>query len=199
MFIQTSSTFFPHSAQLQTGREHNKTENESPQNFRRRSLDRKAGCSQNASVKTRNVRCVSPLSILTQGHFCSNTVLINSHREQFGVIRLGWTAASDGWGADHSRATSAGGEMANGSAQQVSRSTRATLHRQQGRWRQHRINPDPAREVVGIFSYTPEPHIAFCTIFVHPLFAVFEHHVQKWVIFVRRRRLSKMSVSFLFS
>ena len=40
----------------------------------------------------------------------------------------------------------------------------------------------------GTFSYTPEPHVAFCPIFVHPLFPVFEHHIQKWVIFVRRRR-----------
>ena len=35
--------------------------------------------------------------------------------------------------------------------------------------------------------YTPEHHIAFCPIFVHPLFPVFEPHIQKWVIFVRRR------------
>ena len=39
----------------------------------------------------------------------------------------------------------------------------------------------------GIFSCTPEPHVAFCPIFVHPLFPVFEPHIQKWVIFVRRR------------
>ena len=39
----------------------------------------------------------------------------------------------------------------------------------------------------GIFSYTPEPHVAFCPIFVHPLFPVFEHDIHKWVIFVRRR------------
>ena len=39
----------------------------------------------------------------------------------------------------------------------------------------------------GIFSYTPEPHVAFCPIFVHPLFPLFEPHIQKWVIFVRRR------------
>ena len=31
-------------------------------------------------------------------------------------------------------------------------------------------------------SYTPEPHIAFCPIFVHPLFPVFELHIQQWVI-----------------
>ena len=37
----------------------------------------------------------------------------------------------------------------------------------------------------GIFCCTPEPHVAFCPIFVHPLFPVFEPHVQKWVIFVR--------------
>ena len=30
------------------------------------------------------------------------------------------------------------------------------------------------RKTTGIFSYTPEPHIAFCPIFVHPLFPVFE-------------------------
>ena len=42
--------------------------------------------------------------------------------------------------------------------------------------------------VGGILSYTPEePHVAFCPIFVHPLFPVFELHIQKWVIFVRRR------------
>ena len=39
----------------------------------------------------------------------------------------------------------------------------------------------------GIFSYTPEPHIAFCPIIVHPLFPVFEPHIQKWVIFIRHR------------
>ena len=39
----------------------------------------------------------------------------------------------------------------------------------------------------GGFSDTPEPHIAFRPIFVHPLFPVFEPHIQKWVIFVRRR------------
>ena len=39
----------------------------------------------------------------------------------------------------------------------------------------------------GIFCYTPEPHVAFCPIFVHPFFQVFEPHFQKWVIFVRRR------------
>ena len=39
----------------------------------------------------------------------------------------------------------------------------------------------------GIFGFSPEPHIAFCPIFVHPLFTVFEPHIQKWVIFVRRR------------
>ena len=41
--------------------------------------------------------------------------------------------------------------------------------------------------VLGIFSYTPEPHVAICPIFVHPLFPVFEPQIQKWVIFVRRR------------
>ena len=40
---------------------------------------------------------------------------------------------------------------------------------------------------VGIFSCTPEHHIAFCPIFVHPLFPVFEPHIQKWFIFARRR------------
>ena len=39
----------------------------------------------------------------------------------------------------------------------------------------------------GIFSCTPEPHIGFCPVLVHPLFPVFEPHIQKWVIFVRRR------------
>ena len=34
------------------------------------------------------------------------------------------------------------------------------------------------------FCFTPEPHIAFCPIYVHPLFLVFEPHIQKWVIFV---------------
>ena len=32
----------------------------------------------------------------------------------------------------------------------------------------------------GIFSYMPELHIAFCLIFVHPLFPMFEPHIQKW-------------------
>ena len=42
-------------------------------------------------------------------------------------------------------------------------------------------------KVSGIFSYTPKPHIAILPHFVHPLFPVFEPHIQKWVIFVRRR------------
>ena len=33
----------------------------------------------------------------------------------------------------------------------------------------------------------PNPTFALCPIFVHPLFPVFEPHIQKWVIFVRRR------------
>ena len=41
--------------------------------------------------------------------------------------------------------------------------------------------------VLGVFSYTPDTHIAFCPIFVYPLFRWFEPHIQKWVIFVRRR------------
>ena len=49
--------------------------------------------------------------------------------------------------------------------------------------RQDAVPPPQPR---GIFSYTPEPHIAFCPIFVHPLFPVFEPRIQKWVIFVRR-------------
>ena len=43
------------------------------------------------------------------------------------------------------------------------------------------------KEFEGIFSYTPELHVAFCPIFVHPLLPVFEPHILKWVIFVRRR------------
>ena len=43
------------------------------------------------------------------------------------------------------------------------------------------------RRAKGIFSYAHEPHIAFCSIFVHPLFPVFEPLLQIWVIFVRRR------------
>ena len=39
----------------------------------------------------------------------------------------------------------------------------------------------------GIFSYAPEPHIAFCPILVHPIFPVFEPQIHKWVIFVPRR------------
>ena len=58
----------------------------------------------------------------------------------------------------------------------------------------HRQSANPVIEAVrmgrGIFSCTPEPHIAFCPIFVHPLFPVFEPHIQKWVIFVRRRPLT---------
>ena len=40
--------------------------------------------------------------------------------------------------------------------------------------------PKPPRHwcEVGIFSYTREPQIAFCPIFVHPLFPVFEPHIQ---------------------
>ena len=45
----------------------------------------------------------------------------------------------------------------------------------------------PSVDGRGIFSYTPEPHVAFCSIFVHTLFPVFEPHIQKWVIFVRHR------------
>ena len=46
----------------------------------------------------------------------------------------------------------------------------------------------------GIFSHTPQPHIVFCAIFVHPLFPVFELHIQIWVIFVRRRLLTFQNV-----
>ena len=44
---------------------------------------------------------------------------------------------------------------------------------------------DPVATPSGIFSYTPEPHIAFCPIFVHQLFPAFEPLFQKWIIFVR--------------
>ena len=37
------------------------------------------------------------------------------------------------------------------------------------------------------FAFRPKHHISFCPIFVHPLFPVFEPHIQKWVIFGRRR------------
>ena len=43
------------------------------------------------------------------------------------------------------------------------------------------------RRQSGIFSYTPEPHVTFRPIFVHPLFPMLEPHIQKWVILVRRR------------
>ena len=33
----------------------------------------------------------------------------------------------------------------------------------------------------------PNPMLHFAPFFVHPLFPVFEPHIQKWVIFVRRR------------
>ena len=46
-----------------------------------------------------------------------------------------------------------------------------------------------ARHPQGIFSCTPD-HVAFCPIFVHPLFPGFEPHIQKWVIFVRRHLVS---------
>ena len=49
---------------------------------------------------------------------------------------------------------------------------------------------------VGIFSCTPEPHVAFCPIFVHPLFPVFEPHIQKSVIFVRHRHCVCDTVRF---
>ena len=40
----------------------------------------------------------------------------------------------------------------------------------------------------GVFLViTPEPHIAFCPILSTHIFPVFEPHIQKWVIFVRRR------------
>ena len=32
---------------------------------------------------------------------------------------------------------------------------------------------------MGIFTYTPEPHVASCPIFGHPLFPVFDPHIQK--------------------
>ena len=35
--------------------------------------------------------------------------------------------------------------------------------------------------------FGPNPILHFAPIFVHPLFPVFEPHIQKWVIFVRRR------------
>ena len=60
----------------------------------------------------------------------------------------------------------------------------------------HPIPEGMLRHSLGIFSYTPEPHIAFCPIFVHPLFPVFEPHIQKWVIFVRRRPCVYDTVSF---
>ena len=44
------------------------------------------------------------------------------------------------------------------------------------------------------FSYTPEPHVAFCSFFVHPLFPMFEPHIQKWVFFVRRCPLTFQNV-----
>ena len=61
---------------------------------------------------------------------------------------------------------------------------------------QHERNASRTRspEEKGIFSYTPEPHVAFCPIFVHPLFPAFELHIQKWVIFVRRRPLTFQNV-----
>ena len=48
--------------------------------------------------------------------------------------------------------------------------------------------------LAGIFSYTPEPYNAFCPINVHPLFPVFEPHVQKWIIFVRRCPLTFQNI-----
>ena len=55
-----------------------------------------------------------------------------------------------------------------------------------GQFRLRPISTSTNFWMLGILSYTPELHIAF-SIFVHPLFPVFELHIQKWVIFVRRR------------
>ena len=46
-----------------------------------------------------------------------------------------------------------------------------------------------------IFSHTPELHIVFCPIFVHPLFPVFEPHIQIWVIFAGRHLLTFQNVN----
>ena len=44
--------------------------------------------------------------------------------------------------------------------------------------------PKPLIEAVGyFFNKTPKPHVALCPIFVHPLFPMFEPHIQKCVIF----------------
>ena len=51
--------------------------------------------------------------------------------------------------------------------------------------------PFPRR---GIFSCTPEPHVAFSPIFLATHFLVFETHIQKWVIYVRRRPLTFQNV-----
>ena len=40
--------------------------------------------------------------------------------------------------------------------------------------------------IAKVFSIIRQPHVAFCPVFVHPLFPVFEPHIQKWVILVRR-------------
>ena len=42
-------------------------------------------------------------------------------------------------------------------------------------------------KALGVFSFFARSPYCILPIFVHPLFLVFEPHLQKWVIFVRRR------------
>ena len=47
----------------------------------------------------------------------------------------------------------------------------------------HVVPPKDLRKKGMVFSIIhPNPLIAFCPIFVHPLFPVFEPHIQKWFI-----------------
>ena len=62
-------------------------------------------------------------------------------------------------------------------------SARRFVHSSDPEWRCKRCTCRENERVV----IRPEPRIAFCSIFVHPFFPVFEPHIQKWVIFVRRR------------
>ena len=59
------------------------------------------------------------------------------------------------------------------------------VHNRGGKW-----EGDVACRQRGYFSYTPERHIAFCSIFVHPFFPVFEPRV----IFVRCHPLTFQNV-----
>ena len=48
-----------------------------------------------------------------------------------------------------------------------------------------------------VFVENARNHIAFCPIFVHPLFPVFEPHIFEWVIYVPRRPSTFQNVRYI--